>query len=143
CCERVPPAIRSYAKKQGYIAVRYNGELFHLTSGKVVFRSFGIIESKVQQNLTIVLEPQLYQASNGRWGVHPDQSRNRLIFTGNGEKGVELPIADWALEFAENMPDAVLAAIRDARGSKSGSIEDEDYRKRLQDRFGARWTIKV
>ncbi len=98
------PAIHSYAKKQGYIAVRYNGELFHLTSGKVVFRSFGIIESKVQQNLTIVLDPQLYQASNGRWGVHPDQSRNRLIFTGNGDKGTELPLSDWGLIGASSLP---------------------------------------
>jgi len=137
------PAIHSYAKKTGFIAVRYNGELFHLTSGKVVFRSFGIIESKVQQNLTIVLEPQLYQASNGRWGVHPDQSRNRLIFTGNGEKGVELPLSDWGLEFAEDLPAAVLIAIRNARGDGAGSIEDEDYRKRLQDKFGDRWRMKM
>src|SRR4029078_10028676 len=142
CCERVPPSIRCDAKKQGYIAVRYNGELFHLTSGKVVFRSFGIIESKVQQNLTIVLEPQLYQASNGRWGVHPDQSRNRLIFTGNGEKGVELPISDWGLEFAENMPAAILDAIRLARGEGGGSVGSDEYRKRLQDKFGDRWRMK-
>jgi hypothetical protein len=137
------PAIHSYAKKQGYIAVRYNGELFHLTSGKVVFRSFGIIESKVQQNLTIVLEPQLYQVTNGRWGVHPDQSRNRLIFTGNGEKGIELPLSDWGLEFAEDMPPAILSAIRNARGEGAGSIEDDDYRKRLQDKFGDRWRMKL
>ena len=137
------PAVHSYAKKQGYIAVRYSGELFQLTSGKVVFRSFGIIESKVQQNLTIVLEPQLYQASNGRWGVHPDQSRNRLIFTGNGEKGVELPISDWGLEFAEDLPPAILGAIRSVRGEGAGSIEDDDYRKRLQDKFGDRWRMRI
>lgn len=137
------PAIHSYAKKGGYIAVRYKDELFHLTSHKVHFRWFGIIESKVQQNLTIILDPQLYQASNGRWGVHPDQSRNRLIFTGNGEKGVELPLSDWGLEFAEHMPKPIIDAIRRARGNGSGSIEDEDYRKRLQDKFGNRWHMKV
>jgi hypothetical protein len=136
------PAIHSYAKKNGYIAIRYKGELFQLTASKVHFRAFGIIESEVQQNLTIVLDPQLYQANNGRWGVHPDQSRNRLIFTGNGEKGVDIPLADWGLEFAEKMPDAIREAIRNARGEGSGSIEDEEYRKRLQDKFGARWTTK-
>jgi hypothetical protein len=137
------PAIHSYAKKNGYIAVRYNGELFQLTQNKVHFRWFGVIETAVQQNLTIILEPQLYHASNGRWGVHPDQSRNRLNFTGNGEKGVELPISDWGFQFAENMPDAILAAIRKARGGGSGSLESDDYRKRLQGKFGDRWRMKV
>ena len=52
-------------------------------------------------------------------------------------------MADWGLEFAENMPEAIIAAIREARGKIAGSIEDEDYRKRLQDKFGDRWTMKV
>lgn len=137
------PSIHGYAREVGYIAVRYKGELFHLTSSKVHFRSFGIIESKVQRNLSIVLEPEIYQATNGRWGVHPDQSRNRLIFTGNGEKGIELPQSDWGLEFAENLPNAIVEAIRKARGEGSGSVDDEDYRKRLQDKFGSRWRTKV
>lgn len=137
------PSVHSYAKEIGYIAVRYNGELFHLTSSKVHFRWFGVIESKVQRNLTIIIEPQLYQSTNGRWGIHPDQSRNRLIFTGNGEKGIELPVSDWGLEFAEHLPQPILDAIRRARGEGSGSIQDEDYRKRLQDKFGDRWRMKV
>jgi hypothetical protein len=141
--EGLRPEVGSYAKKGGYVAIRYKGELFQLTSSKVHFRWFGVIESKVQQNLTIILSPAHYQTSNGRWGVHPDQSRNRLIFTGNGEKGVDIPLADWGLEFAEQMPDAIMDAIRKARGDLAGSIEDDDYRKRLQDKFGERWRVKV
>jgi len=137
------PHIHSYAKRTGYIAMRYKSELFHVTSNKVHFRWFGVVEGKVQQNLTLILEPPLYQTNNGRWGVHPDQSRNRLIFTGNGEKGVDVPISDWGLEFSEHMPEPVLAAIRAARGERGGSITDEDYRRRLQDKFGDRWTMKV
>ena len=52
------PNVDSYAKKTGYIAVKYKGELFQLTSHKAHFRWFGVIESKVQQNLTLILEPQ-------------------------------------------------------------------------------------
>lgn len=138
------PAVHSYAKKGGYVAVRYKGELFELTSNKLHFRWFGVIESTVQQNLTIILEPQLYEAGAGaRWGVHPDQSRNRLIFSGGGERGVAVPLSDWGLEFAENMPEAIRDAIRAARGNGTGSIEDEEYRKRLQDLFGDRWTMKA
>ncbi len=138
-----PSTIHQVAKKGGYIAIRYKGELFHLTSNKLHFRWFGVIENKVQQNLTIILEPKHFEASNGRWGVHPDQSRNRLIFSGNGEKGTEIPLSDWALDFAEEMPEEILEAIRAARGDKSGSIEDEEYRKRLQDKFGTRWLVQA
>ncbi|HXG90331.1 MAG TPA: ATP-binding protein [Vicinamibacterales bacterium] len=141
--EGTRPAIHSYAKKNGYIAVRYNQELFQISANKVHFRWFGVVESKVQQNLTLVIEPQLYQPSDGRWGIHADQSRNRLIFTGNGEKGVEIPLSDWGLEFAEDMPDAIREAIRAARGAQTGSVDDEDYRKRLQDKFGNRWKVKL
>lgn len=137
------PAIHSYAKRGGYIAFRYNGELFQLTQSKVHFRGFGVIEHQVQQNLTLILEPQPYKPSNGRWGVHPDQSRNRMIFTGGGEKGVEPPLSDWAFEFAQDMPPEVLDAIHRARAKIGGTIEDEDYRRRLQDKFGDRWKIKT
>jgi hypothetical protein len=136
------PAVHSYAKKGGYIAIRYKGELFQLTAHKAHFRWFGIIEGKVQQNVTLILDPQHYQSHDGRWGIHPDQSRNRLSFTGVGEKGLELPLADWGLEFAENMPEAIREAIRDARGDEQASIDDENYRKRLQDKFGDRWKVK-
>lgn len=137
----VRPAIHMYAKKGGYLAVRYGDELFELSSAKPNFRAFGVIESKVQQNLTIVVEPQLYEPGSAPWGVHPDQSRNRLIFTGNGEKGGPLPMHEWGGEFAEIMPEAIRQAVIAARGEISGSIEDEEYRKRLQDKFGSRWSI--
>lgn len=137
------PAIHSYARKGGYIAVRYNDELFELSSGKVQFRWFGVVESRVQQNLTIILEPQHYRPSNGSWGVHPDQSRNRLIFTGEGQKGVSVPLDTWGTEFSDNLPEPIRAAIYAARGESSGTIESDEYRKRLQDKFGNRWTIKV
>lgn len=136
------PDIHMYAKESGYIAVRYDEELFQLNSGKVQFRWFGVVESKVQQNLTIILEPQHYRPNEDKWGVHPDQSRNRLLFTGDGEKGVEPPLHDWGLEFSKSIPEAIWEAIMAARGENTGSLEDEEYRKRLQDKFGARWTIR-
>jgi hypothetical protein len=73
------------------------------------------------------------------WGIHPDQSRNRLIFTGNGEKGVGLPLSDWGYEFSDKMPEEIREAIHKSRGDGSNSLEDEEYRKRLQDKFGSRW----
>lgn len=51
------PAIHSYAKKPGYIAVRYGDELFELTTHKAHFRWFGIAEVKIQQILRSFLSP--------------------------------------------------------------------------------------
>lgn len=137
------PDVHSHARELGYIAYKYGDELFEHTSHKAHFRGFAVMEKAVQDNLTIVLEPALYKPTNGRWGVHPDQSRNRLNFTGGGEKGVALPTADWGVEFSNSLPAPILAAILAARGDASGTIEDEEYRKRLQDRFGSRWRRKV
>jgi len=93
----------------------------------------------VQQNLFFILEPQLFDAQVGMWGVHPDQSRNRLIFSGNGEKGAAIPLADWGNEFADNMPDEIRDAILKARDEGPDTLTDEEYRRRLQDKFGSRW----
>jgi hypothetical protein len=133
------PNIHSYAKKPGYIAVKYKDELFELTSHKAHFRWFGIADAKVQQNLTIILEPDLFDPQISNWGIYPDQSRNRIIFTGNGDKGVGMPLSDWGFEFSENMPQQIRDAILKARGDREGALEDEEYRKRLQDKFGTRW----
>lgn len=133
------PAVHSYAKKPGYIAIKYKDELFELSSHKAHFRWFGVADTKVQQNLFIVLEPQLFDPQVGLWGVHPDQSRNRLIFTGNGDKGTSIPMADWGNEFSDNLPEEIREAILKARGEGPNTLENEEYRKRLQEKFGSRW----
>jgi hypothetical protein len=133
------PAIHSYAKRPGYIAVKYKDELFELSSHKAHFRWFGIADAKVQQNLTIILEPNLFDPQIAMWGVYPDQSRNRLVFTGNGEKGVGMPLSDWGFDFSDKMPQEIRDAILKARGDEDSSLTDEEYRKRLQDKFGDRW----
>jgi hypothetical protein len=133
------PAVHSYAKKPGYIAVKYKDELFELTNHKAHFRWFGVADAKVQSNLFLVLEPNHFDAEVGMWGIHPDQSRNRLIFSGNGEKGAALPMADWGYEFSDNMPEEIREAILKARADGPSTLQDEEYRKRLQDKFGSRW----
>lgn len=137
------PLVHSQGRQLGYIAVKYGDELYEHTAHKAHFRWFGIIEKAVQDNLTVILEPQLYQPANGRWGIHPDQSRTRLIFTGSGEKGAGLPTADWGAEFSNNLPSDIYDAILAARKNLTGSVEDDEYRRRLQDRFGSRWRRKV
>ena len=135
------PDIHQHARKSGYIAIRYKDELYEISDSPTMYRNFGVVEGAVRRNLWIVIEPKLFSSSNGRWGVHPDQARNRLIFTGDGDKGVPVPTGDWGLEFADRMPQPILDAIQAARGDMEGTIESEEYRKRLQDKFGSRWKV--
>ena len=44
-----------------------------------------------------------------------------------------------AIEFSEHMPEEIREAILKARGEGRTRLEDEEYRKRLQDKFGNRW----
>ncbi len=134
-------SLHTYAREGGYVAIQYSGELYSLTTNKAHFRWFGIVESSVQHDVTILIEPPSYRPGEpSAYGVYPEQSRNRLLFAGDGEKGSELPITKWAYEFAENMPIEIRDAITAARGNEdTGTINDE-YRKRLLDRFGNRWT---
>ncbi len=135
------PKIASIAKKGGYFALRYKDELFQVTSSKSAFRSFGVSHHAVQQNLTIIIEPQLYEADGDGWGVYPDQSRSRLLFTGDSERGTEVPLEDWGLEFIKRMPKAISEAIRAARADLAASIGGDEYRHRLQEKFGHRWGV--
>jgi hypothetical protein len=138
------PPIHSYAKEKGYVAVRYRGELYELRSDKHTFRRFGIVEPEVMERLTIILEPPLFEPANGRWGIHPDHSRNRLIFSGDGENGVAIPLDAWGEEFADNLPSPILDAIKTARGNQeTTTIDDPEYRRRLAQKFGKRWQIPI
>lgn len=137
------PQISHYAQEGGYIAVKYKNELFEASNKKVLFRSFGIVDSQVQRQFTLILEPAMYYPGESDWGIHPDQSRNRLNFTCDGLKGAGLPLVEWGQEFASNLPEPVLVAIRKARAEVGSSNVDEEYRKRLQDKFGNRWKMPI
>ena len=136
------PKIHAHAAKNGYIAIRYQGELYKLTQHKAHWRWFGILQNEVQTNLTIILEPNKYEETNGKWGVHPDQGRNRLLFSGGGELGADLPLADWGAEFAENLPPSVLEVVLRA-SREQGRTRDSKYLERLANKFGDRWKRKV
>ena len=53
--------------------------------------------------------------------VPPPDLAYRLIFTGDGHKGEALPLSDWGVEFADDMPDEIRAAISAARGDSAGA----------------------
>lgn len=130
------PAVHSYAHKNGYIAAVYRNELYDTQQHHAHFRSFGITQAAVRTNLTIIARPP---QSNGAVGVYPDTARNALKIQGTKRAGESLPWAEWAQEFAENLPAPIREALAKAAPSSSGTLTDGKWRMRLADRFGARW----
>jgi len=134
-----PNGIHSYARRYGYIATKYGDELYEVSLKKTDYRSFGIVDSVLQDRITIILEPQLFRDGENEWGIYPDHSRGRLSFTNGAEKAVGLPLSDWGLEFSKNLPEDIRNAILTSRSKIAASMNNEEYRKRLQDKFGNRW----
>lgn len=135
------PAIQSYAAISGFIATLYKNELYDVTTHHATYRSFGISESAVRKNLWLIIRPPAFDEEKG-FGVYPRTDRNALLLRGGPNAGGPLPLHDWAGEFADKMPQQIVDAIRTARSGRSGTIEDEAWRRRLAERFGARWKIK-
>ncbi len=135
------PAVQSYAAISGYIAALYRDELYNVQTHHSTYRMFGISESKVRSNLWLVIRPPEAGGTHGGHGVYPRTDRNSLLLQGGASAGQPLPFEDWAAEFADQMPEQIRAAIKAARGSEAGTIDDDSWRERLADRFGARWKI--
>lgn len=134
------PAVQSYASIGGYIAAEYKNELYNVSTHHSTYRSFGVSESEVRKNLWLIIRPPLL-GEDERHGVYPRADRNSLLLRGGRNPGGELPINEWAAEFADNMPESIRAAIRAARSGFESTVDDESWRKRLAERFGSRWRI--
>lgn len=134
------PAVQSYAAISGYIAAEYRNELYDVTSHHSTYRTFGVAESAVRQRLWLIVRPP-HLDEDGKHGVYPRTDRNALLLRGGPQAGGPLPMNEWASEFADNMPAELLAAIKQARTGRTGTVDDATWRQRLADRFGSRWRI--
>jgi hypothetical protein len=136
------PAIHSYAPMNGFIAVLYKNELYNFSDHHATYRSFGITERSVRSSVWIIIRPPNVDPDKG--GVYPRTDRSALLYKprGQGNAAREVPLLDWAAHFADNLPEAIQAAITKARGATTGSLEDEGYRQRLAERFGSRWKVE-
>lgn len=137
--ERERPKIHSYAAISGYIGALYDDELYDVTSHHSSYRSFGVSEQSVRSRLWLIVRP--YVDPSGRLGVYPRGDRNSLLLKGGPSAGGPLPLQDWAAEFADLMPEEIANAIRKTRTNSGGAIDDQEWRDRLAERFGARWKL--
>lgn len=134
------PQVQSYAAQSGYIGALYKNELYDITSHHSTYRSFGVLESSVRSRLWLIMRPPTVD-DNHRYGVYPRGDRNSLLISSLDNVGEPLPINDWGARFAEQMPEQIREAIREARAGGVGTINDNTWRERLIERFGSRWRI--
>jgi hypothetical protein len=132
------------AAMNGFIGAQYAPpdnrtfpELFDVTDHPSRFRQFGISEAEVRRNLWLVARPPLAEAH--KYGVYMSSDRNRLLIMGGPRAGDPLPWDDWAIEFADQLPQPIVEAINDARAGAADDDLDESWRDRLAERFGRRW----
>ncbi|NBD12976.1 hypothetical protein [Corallococcus silvisoli] len=134
------PNIHGYAARYGYIAALYRNELYNYQTHHSVYRSLGVSASQVRQLLWIVFQPPEFDGE-GRNGAFPTTDRNTLKLRGGPGANDDLPLSEWASEFADKMPEPIRKALAEARTGESRGIEDEAWRDRLIERFGARWKM--
>jgi hypothetical protein len=121
--------------RTGSIGVLYKNELYNQQNQIPAFRAFGVCETAVRNNLWLVIRPPLGDGPGG--GIYPRADRSSLVW-GGGRGGDELPINEWADEFAGNMPGAIIEALKRARKDNPSSLDDDAWRAKLAQRFGSR-----
>lgn len=134
------PSIHTYAAMHGYVAALYKDELYDVSNHHSTFRSFGVSDNSVRQNLWLIVRPPLDGEEKGKRGVYPKTDRNSLLVRWGPTAGQPLPMVEWATEFAANMPESILSALSAARQDES-DFSDDGWREKLQEKFAARWRL--
>lgn len=131
-----PTQNTSVAMYRGYIGHLYKNELYTVLNHPSSFRSFGI-PGWLKENVFLVVEPVEF---NGAAGAYPNDARTQLLLGGK-EAGRALPVVEWANEFANNLPDAIVKKITEHFDGLNGTIRDDKWKTKLAERFGFLWKI--
>ncbi len=112
-----------FIESSGHIAALYKEELYELKrgrSGTSMLQQFGVIFG--MRRTVIYVEPDLEEMQE----ITTNTARTNLLI--NSES---LPWSDWANEFRERMPEAIVALMEEVSGAKT-SDHSESIRARLK-----------
>jgi hypothetical protein len=126
------------AQANGCIWYLYKGELFYLNTNTNSFKVFGI-PPWLNKQAFIVIEPVVWDDKT-KIGVYDDNARASLIMGYRGDR-IEIPNIDWARDFNENLPPEIANVIRAHNAANARGFLDDDWAKKLADRFGRLWKI--
>lgn len=135
--ENAPAITDSLPFNRSFIAVEYEDEVYEHEQHSAKFRMFGIAQEDVRNRVWLVIKPPVYDPRTAI-GVYTNQSRSQLLWRGNG-----LPLSDWGLKFAQNLPRDIREALAKAWASEASEFStlehDKERREKLAARFGKRW----
>lgn len=130
-----PTQSSSVALYRGYIGHLYKNEVYTILVHPSSFRSFGV-PGWLKENVFLIVEPKQF---DGMSGAYPNDARTQLLLGGK-DAGRALPIVEWSHEFANNLPEPIVRKIAE-RVNDPGTIRDEKWKARLEERFGFLWKI--
>lgn len=125
-----------HAHRNGYIAALYKDELYDVKHHHSTFRRFGVTRTEVRERVTLIARPP---RAKGSYGVYPDTARTQLKLMDTARAGEGLPWEEWAEEFSEVLPKAIVDAERAAMPKTTGSVDDPKWADRLLSKYGRRW----
>lgn len=88
----------AYGPTPGGVGVMWQNEVYEYDKQDNKFKKFGIISNATSRRMALVIEPDTSMLE-----VRTDQSRSRLTLMG----AAPLPWMEWAVEWAQKMPDEV------------------------------------
>lgn len=131
-----PTQSTSVAQYRGYIGHLYKNEIYSVLTHPSSFRSFGI-PGWLKDNVFLIVEPKPF---DGTAGAYPNDARTQLLLGGK-HAGRPLPIVEWCNEFANMLPEPITKKISEHFEGLAGTIRDDRWKTRLQERFGFLWKI--
>lgn len=131
-----PTQNTSVARYRGYIGHLYKNEVYTILSHPSSFRSFGI-PGWLKENVFLIIEPKEFDRVSG---AYPNDART-LLLLGGADAGRALPAVEWANEFANKLPPEIQKKISEHFEGLNGTIRDDRWKARLEERFGFLWKI--
>lgn len=111
--------VRNLGIARSFIAILYKGELYHY---RYDHARWGIFDKALARRINIIIESD---------ELIPDQTRSRL----KPITGSDVPFAEWASFFADNMPEPIIELLNESLADSSATL-DPAVAERLVNELG-------
>jgi hypothetical protein len=110
----------------GFMAIKYNNELYNHEWGKIAMRKWGIIADEVMSQVKLIVIPPVYDPKTG-YGVFPNEGRDTLLIENPNRVDIENKYIDLERireEFIDNHPQELTDLINEALAKKTAKSHD-------------------
>ena len=111
---------------KGFMAIKYNNELYNHEWGKIAMRKWGIIADEVMSQVKLIVIPPVYDPKTG-YGVFPNEGRDTLLIENPNRVEIENKYIDLERireEFIDNHPQELTDLINEALAKKTSKSHD-------------------